>query len=153
LRFEWDGVGFELFAVAGRYCVLRVSVEDRALLLGGDLDAAAERQLVARLPPRALASDVVILGRQASASGSSPEWIEATDTGRFHTSGRIAIASGGIAGTESRGRALARWRSAGVRVFDTASDGAVEIGFGTQGIFSFATVRSARYPFAWRRVE
>ena len=154
-RFEWDGVGFELYAAGGRYCVVRVSVAGRALLLGGDLDAAAERQLVARLPPRALASDVVILSRQASSLGSSPEWIEASDPGQSRTkmSGRLAIVAGGVPGTESRARALARWHAAGVRVFDTASDGAVEIAFGTQGVFSIATARETRYPFPWRRVE
>ena len=53
-------------------------------------------------------------GRRAAA-GSSPEWIEASVAGR---DGSLAIATGGIAGSDSRARALLRWRdcrSAGAR--------------------------------------
>ena len=67
VRFEWEGVVLEAFA-AGRHrdhCVLRVSTGSHALLLPGDLDAAAERELLARLPPGALASEVVLMSRQA----------------------------------------------------------------------------------------
>ena len=151
-HFEWDGVGFDVFATgaAGRNCVLRVSVGERALLLGGDLDADGERDLVARLPAGALASDVVFISRQASALGSSHEWIEATGAAAPY---RFAIASGGMPGSESRARALARWRRAGVQVIDTARDGAIVIGFGTRGVSTLATARWSRYPFAWRRVE
>ena len=116
-RFEWDGVGFEIFATgpAGRNCALRVSVGERALLLGGDLDAEGERNLVARLPSAALASDVVIISRQASALGSSPEWIEATGAGAPY---RFAIASGGMIRHRIAcpcPRALAQCRRAGFR--------------------------------------
>ncbi len=130
--------------------MLRMSAGGHVLFAGGDLDAAAERELLARLPPPALASDVAILGRQASAAGSSLEWIEASVAARH---GGLAIATGGIAGSDSRARALLRWRDAGVRSVDTQRDGAVEFGFGTEGVTNITTARSARWPFAWRRVE
>jgi beta-lactamase superfamily II metal-dependent hydrolase len=151
-RFEWDGVSFELLA-AGResqFCVLRISAGGKVLVAGGDLDVAAERELLARLSPPALASDVAILGRQASGTGSSPQWIEASVAGR---PGSLAIATSGVAGSTSRARALLRWRDSGVRVFDTQSDGAVEFGFGTQGVTNITAARSVHWPFAWRRLE
>jgi competence protein ComEC len=138
-RFEWDGVRFEIFAAgpADRHCLLRVAVGERAVLLGGNLDSAAG----------ALASEVVVLW-QPSARGSSPEWIEAN----AGLAGRV-IAAGGMPGSETRARVLARWRRAGVAVFDTSRDGAIDFSFGTQGVFAFDTARSARYPFAWRRFK
>ena len=147
-QFEWDGVGFEILVAgdAGRLCLLRVTAGERVLLLGGDLDLASERDLLARLPAHALASDTVVLARQASAQGSSPEWIE-------KCAARLVIATGGIADSEGRTRALERWRNTGAQVFDTRRDGAIEITFGTQGVKTLATAGSTRYPFAWRRVE
>ncbi|MBC8025353.1 MAG: DNA internalization-related competence protein ComEC/Rec2, partial [Steroidobacteraceae bacterium] len=76
-NFRRDGVTFE-FLSQGRYCVLRVASGARAILLAGDLDVSAERALLGRLPAGALASDVVVLSRQASSAGSSRQWIEAT---------------------------------------------------------------------------
>ena len=136
--FEWDGVDFEIFAAgpAHRQCQLRVAVGERAVLLGGDLEAAAERR-----------GEVIVL-HQPSTRGSSPEWIEAS----AGLAGRV-IAAGGMPGSETRARVLASWRRAGVAVFDTSRDGAIEFSFGTQGVFAFATARSTRYPFAWRRFQ
>jgi beta-lactamase superfamily II metal-dependent hydrolase len=114
------------------------------MLLAGDLDAAAERQLLARLPPRALASDVVLMSRQAGAPGSAPEWIESTRAD-------LAVATGGIAGSNARALTIDRWRRAGARIIDTRREGGVEIAFGTHGIAVRGPARTARYPFAWRR--
>jgi competence protein ComEC len=148
LRFEWEGVVLEVFA-AGRhrdYCVLRVSTGSHALLLPGDLDAAAERELLARLPPGALAGEVVLMSRQAAAAGSSAEWIEASGAG-------LAIATGGIVMSDVRARTIARWRGSGARVLDTRVHGGIQFVFGTRGMGALRTARSARHPFAWRRFE
>ena len=145
-HFRWDGVDFSLFSAGPgrRFCVLRVSVGEHALLLPGELDAASERALAQRLPA-GRRNDVVLVSRGASATGSHPEWIG--------TSGaRLAIAAGGIAQSRSRAFVLARWRAAGVRVLDTRRDGGIEIGLGTQGIVVTGVARTSRYPFAWRRL-
>jgi competence protein ComEC len=147
-RFEWEGVVVESFA-AGRHrdhCVLRVSTGSHALLLAGDLDAAAERELLARLPPGALASEVVLMSRQAGAAGSSAEWIEASGAG-------LAIATGGIDTSDARARTIARWRGSGARVLDTRAHGGIQFVFGTRGMGTLSTARSARHPFAWRRFD
>ena len=143
-RFEWDAVEFEVFvAGGGDYCVLRIVVGDHALLLSGDLEAKAERELVARWPTRR-GHDVVVMSRQAGAAGSGPEWIESSGVA-------LAIATGGIATSDARARTLARWHDAGARVLDTRAVGAIQFVFGTRGISELALARSARYPFAWRR--
>jgi competence protein ComEC len=143
---EIDGVRLEWFAggPGAAYCALRVSAGRHALLIGGDLDAVAERALVARLDAQRLASDAVILSRHASALGSSPQWIEASGAG-------LAIATGG---TESRSRAdaLERWRRAGARILDTRRDGALVLELRHDGLEIKARARRSRYPFAWRRL-
>jgi competence protein ComEC len=141
--FRRDGVDFQYFSSRGRYCVLRVVSGARSILLAGDLDAPAERALLARLPAGALASDVVILSRQASSVGSSPQWIEATAPD-------IVIATGGAEHSAARAAALDRWRRAGGVVLDTKLEGAMELTIGTHGVF-VERARRTRYPFAWRR--
>ena len=145
-EFRWDGVLFQSFTagVGGDYCVLRVSVGPHAILLGGDLDAEAERGLAARVEPGALSSEVVLMSRQASSTASAPEWIEASDA-------VLAIATGGIANSHSRGVTLARWRASGTMVLDTRRAGGVELGLGTSGVRVVAVARVSRYPFVWRR--
>jgi competence protein ComEC len=147
-RFEWDGVRFETFAAGtgGRFCVLRISIRGHSILLAGDLDAAAETSLLARLSPGALTSDAILMSRQASSLASSPQWIEASGAG-------LAIATGGIAGSDSRDVALGRWRKSGAAILDTRRDGAIQLGLGTQGIVVERLARTSRYPFAWRRLQ
>ncbi|HEU4779132.1 MAG TPA: DNA internalization-related competence protein ComEC/Rec2 [Steroidobacteraceae bacterium] len=142
----WDGIRVQTFAAGGggRYCALRISVGAHAILLGGDLDVAAERGLVARVDPGALASVAVLVSRNASALASAPEWIEAS-------AASLAIATGGIVNSHSRDATLARWRAAGAEVLDTRRDGGIELVLGTSGIRVVATARASRYPFVWHR--
>ena len=145
--FEWDGVEFRTYASGpgGRYCALRVSAGARGILLAGDIDAAAERALVSRIPGE-LASDVVLMSRQGSSLASAPEWIEATGAG-------LAIATGGIAESHSRAMTLERWRRAGAEILDTRRDGGIELGIGTDGVRVLAVARNEMYPFVWRRSQ
>jgi competence protein ComEC len=145
---QWEGLRLQTFVArsAGEHCLLRISVHGHSLLLPGDLEPRAERDLLSRLPAGALASDVVLLGRQGGASDSGPEWIAESRAG-------LAIASGGIAGSGARAQALARWRDAGVLVLDTRAVGDIQFAFGTRGVIAVEAARPARYPFVWRRVE
>jgi competence protein ComEC len=147
-QFYQDGVRFQTFAAGpgGKYCALRVSAGAHAILLGGDLDGEAERGLVARVGPGALASDVVLMSRQAGSTASAPEWIEAS-------SAVLAIATGGIADSHTREVTLARWRASGAAVLDTRRAGGIELGLGTSGVRVVAVARDSRYPFVWRRSQ
>jgi competence protein ComEC len=144
--FAADRVRIELFAVGpgSGYCALRISAGAHALLVGGDLDAAAERALVARVGARRLASDALILSRHASSLGSARQWIEASGA-------RIAIAAGGIE-SRSRDAALERWRHSGARIVDTRTSGALTLELRHDGLQIRASARRSRYPFAWRRL-
>ncbi len=71
------------------------------------------------------------------------KWIEG--------SARLALATGGQAGSRSRKFELERRRASGVRAYDTRHDGAIEIALGTQGIVVTSVARVSRHPFAWRR--
>jgi len=146
-EFLWDGVRFQTFVAGegGQDCVLRVSAGSHAVLLGGDLDAAAERGLVGRLAPETLASTVVLMSRQASSTASTREWIEAS-------AAVLAIATGGIANSRSRATTLSRWRASGATVVDTRRVGGVEFGFGTSGLSQVAMARVSRFPCVWRRL-
>jgi competence protein ComEC len=141
-RWRWDGVDFMTHAVDGR-CVLRVAAGTTAMLLPGDLDAAGERALLGRLAPADAASDVVLIGRQASELASSRQWIESTAPG-------LAIATGGIDGAQSRRRVVDRWRRR-ARVLDTRTDGAIELVLDVRGVEVRGVARASRFPFHWRR--
>lgn len=140
-RWSWDGVGFVTHAVGGR-CVLEVIAGTTSALLPGDLDAAGERALLARVGG-GLASDVVVIGRQASELASSRQWIESTAPG-------LAIATGGIDGAQSRRRVVDRWRRR-ARVLDTRADGAIELRIDSRGVEVDRVARVSRFPFHWRR--
>lgn len=143
--FRRDGVTFQYYSSRNRYCVLRIVAGARSILLAGDLDIPAERALLARLPAGALKSDVVVLSRQASSVGSSPQWIEATAP-------ELAIATGGAEHSAARAAAIDRWRRAGAAVLDTRNEGAMEATIGTHGVV-VERARRSRYPFAWQRSQ
>jgi competence protein ComEC len=146
-HLHWDGVEIQTFAAgaARQYCAMRVSTGAYAILLAGELDAAAELELASRLPAGALDSTAVLMSRHGSAAGSSPRWIEAT-------SARWGIVAGGMSASRSRAATLARWRRSGATILDTRRDGAIELGLGTSGVRVIAVAQASRYPFIWRRL-
>ena len=85
LRWDWDGVGFELLhpqpADYGRglkpnalSCVLRVSVGGRRILLTGDIEAAQEQGLLA-LPQ--LGAELLMLAHHGSQTSSTSAFLDA----------------------------------------------------------------------------
>lgn len=143
-RWHWDGVDFHTFVAGrgGRHCVLRVATEGGSMLLAGDVDAAAERTLLARVG-EALHADIALVSRQASAGASSRQWIEAISPG-------LAIATGGIDGARSRVEVMDRWRAVSA-VIDTRALGAVKLELGADRAEVAAIASEVRYPFVWRR--
>ncbi|MCG3189857.1 MAG: ComE operon protein 3 [Burkholderiaceae bacterium] len=87
-RWQWDGVAFEVlhpveadYAAAGKpnalSCVLRViDAAGRSALLTGDIEAAQEAALVARLGP-ALRSTLLLLPHHGSKTSSSDAFVDA----------------------------------------------------------------------------
>ena len=90
--WDWDGVRFEILHPAAAddrpgaapntlSCVLRVQGGDgRSLLLTGDIEAAQETALAARLGP-ALRSNVLLVPHHGSLSSSTPEFLAAVAPG------------------------------------------------------------------------
>ncbi len=84
-QWQWDGVAFELLhpeRLVGRgrgnndSCVLRVSAGGESLLLTGDIEVEAERELLAEYGAR-LQSDILIAPHHGSKTSSSEPFIKA----------------------------------------------------------------------------
>ncbi|MCO7519965.1 MULTISPECIES: DNA internalization-related competence protein ComEC/Rec2 [unclassified Pseudomonas] len=131
-RWQWDGVDFELWQWAqgassnDRSCVLRVVANGERLLLAGDIEAGAERAWLAA------GGDLRI------------DWLQAPHHGSRTSSTAPFIAALAPRGVMiSRGRSngfghphpqvLERYRRHGVRVHDTALEGALGLRLGSQG--------------------
>lgn len=128
-RWEWDGVEFALWRWAAATdsnsasCVLHVRAGGESLLLTGDIEAAAERALVASgLPIRA-------------------QWLQAPHHGSRTSSGMAllrAVQPSAVLISRGHGnpfghphpRVMARYRSLGIEAHDTALDGALKIQLG-----------------------
>ncbi|MDD2768742.1 MAG: DNA internalization-related competence protein ComEC/Rec2 [Methylococcus sp.] len=130
--WEWDGVRFEMLwpeSPAGNNndgsCVLHVSGPQGSALLTGDIERAAESGLVARYGS-ALASTVLIAPHHGSKTSSSPEFLS-----EVHPA--IALFSAGYRNRWGfpNAQVLERYRRFGIRVFDTASGGALIVQSGS----------------------
>lgn len=138
LRWEWDAVVFEVLHPAAveassggdndASCVLRVASAHGALLLTGDIGAAAEARLLAA-GPGVLASDVVVVPHHGSRTSSSPALVSAT--GAVH-----AIHSVGNLNRfgHPHPAVWARWTAAGARNWRTDAQGAIAVHIGPDGV-------------------
>jgi competence protein ComEC len=123
--WEWDGVRFEFLHPAGTAarrndmsCVLRIATAGGAMLLTGDIERAAERELILKNPK----ADVLLVPHHGSRSSSSAEFIAAVAP-------RWAVVPVGYRSRFGHPAAevLERYRAAGVQVLRTDLDGAITI--------------------------
>ena len=149
-RWEWDGVRFE-FLHPGRgeasarrnneSCVLRVATAQAAMLLTGDIELAAEKNLL----ERNLRSDVLLVPHHGSRTSSSPDFVAAVAP-------RWAIVPAGYRnrfGHPAR-EVVERYRIAGAQVLRTDRDGAITV-FLDANRARVVSERGLR-PRYWRRV-
>ena len=133
--WSWDGVDFRVLHPPtpterrgnDASCVLRVETADGSLLLPGDVEAAAEAELVASRAA-SLRADVLVVPHHGSRGASSRAFVAAVrprhalvSTGygnRFHFPAR---------------EVLARYRALGASVHDTAQTGAITVRMGAEG--------------------
>ena len=134
-RWLWDGVAFEfLHPPAGsapgretrannRSCVLRIEAPGGRVLLTGDIERAAERELLARAPER-LPADALLVPHHGSATSSSPEFVA-------KVAPRYAVFAVGYRNRFGHPRedVLERYRASGSEVLRTDSAGALEMRF------------------------
>lgn len=132
MRWEWDGVAFEvLHPQAGalrdrrrendRSCVIRVEAGGGSALLAGDIERLAEAELIARLRGR-LRAEALLVPHHGSRSSSTPAFVAAV-------SPRIAIVS---VGWRNRFRqpspeVLGRYRAGGAAILRTDLQGAIRL--------------------------
>lgn len=132
-RWEWDGARFEVLHPpedrpdTGNEgsCVLRVRMGGSAVLLTGDIGEPSEREVIDR---HALRSDVLLVPHHGSATSSSPDFLDAVRP-------RLALVSYAYRNRFNLPdpEVMARYRSRGIAVLDTASEGAIEVDLHADG--------------------
>nr|BAL54405.1 DNA internalization-related competence protein ComEC/Rec2 [uncultured Gammaproteobacteria bacterium] len=153
-RWEWDGVKFSLLwpenaepARLGkendRSCVLKIETGAGAVLFPGDLERIGEAALVRRYGA-SLKAPVLIVPHHGSATSSSWLFLRAVQP-------KYALIASGYRnrfGFPSQ-KVLARYRSLGTQVFDTARDGAIRARLGpTVEVTAWRRLR--RWIWSWR---
>jgi competence protein ComEC len=126
--WQWDGVRFEYLTTGTAWqgnnasCVLKITAADgRSLLLPGDIEQAAENELLSSASAR-LRATVLVAPHHGSATSSSAGFLAAVDPSRvlFPTGyrNRFGFPAGAV---------TARYAAAGIRSLNTATAGAVEV--------------------------
>lgn len=108
-------------------CVLRIATGAGALLLTGDVGAAAEAALAARQGAAGLRSAVVVSPHHGSRSSSSPAFVDATLPEHVVHSAGSRNAFG-----HPHAEVWARWAEAGARNWRTDAQGAILLEFAAQ---------------------
>lgn len=136
-RWHWDGVDFELLfpppegVPSGRgndsSCVLRISTAGAAVLLSGDIEAAAERELLASVPQQ-LAAEVLVAPHHGSKTSSTVPFVTAV-------AARHVLFAVGYRNRYGfpHPTVAARYRHAGAELHDTAAQGAITVQLGAEG--------------------
>jgi competence protein ComEC len=145
--WEWDGVRFEFVHPAAstpvakrnnQSCVLRVAAASRAVLLTGDIERAAELEMLGQ--GRVPRSDVILVPHHGSRSSSTADFIAAVAP-------LWAVVPVGYRSRFGHPNAevLARYRTAGAQVLRTDLDGAITVRLGGEIALETERHRRARY--------
>lgn len=143
--WRWDGVEFAMLHPSqggagsdnNTSCVLSIAGPGGRALLTGDIEAAAEQELLARAGDL-LAADVLVVPHHGSDSSSTPDFVAAVAPA-------YAVVSAGWHNRWGFPDPLvaARYRDAGVQLLHTGSLGAIR--------FDFPAAGTRPAPRAWRR--
>lgn len=131
-RWDWDGVSFavlhppaEAYAVAGQSnhlsCVLRVATGGKSMLLTSDIEAADEQALLANAAGQ-LAADLLLVPHHGSKTSSTPAFIAAVGA----RAGLIPVGYRNRFG-HPKAEVLERYETAGIPLWRTDHDGALEV--------------------------
>jgi competence protein ComEC len=138
-KWLWDGVSFEFLHPSGvsadrtvrannQSCVLRIEGAGRRVLLTGDIERTAERELLMR-SPALLPADALIVPHHGSATSSTPEFVK-------QVAPRHALFAVGYRNRFGHPRedVLARYREAGSELLRTDAGGAIQLRFAQGGV-------------------
>lgn len=131
-QWQWDGVRFStwVWAQAGEAndasCLLRIEARGERLLLTGDVGVAGERYLLGS--GRDLRADWLLAAHHGSRSSSSAAFVAAVAP-------QAVLFSRGWRNHfgHPHPQVVARYRAAGVRMYDSAVDGALYLLLGSRG--------------------
>ena len=140
LAWQWDGVRFEFLhptrtvldnpflSPNNRSCVLRIATPSGAALLAGDIERAAEEDLLA-LQAAQLHSEVLLVPHHGSGTSSTPAFVEAVapDHAVFQVGYRNRFG-------HPRADVLRRYVERGSHILRSDVDGAIRIRFTEAGI-------------------
>ena len=133
--WKWEGVRFEFLHPAKEIppgprvrannlsCVLRIEAPGGRVLLTGDIEREAERELLERAPER-LRAEVLLVPHHGSGTSSTPEFVR-------QVAPRYAVFTVGYRNRFGHPRedVLARYRDAGSTVLRSDTGGALELRF------------------------
>jgi competence protein ComEC len=139
-RWTWDGVDFHFLhpgpqtiqdAVRpgnDRSCVLRIANAAGSVLLAGDIEWRAERELLQRLPAL-LPADALVVPHHGSTTSSTPEFVERVRP-------RYALFAAGYRNRfgHPREEVVARYRERGSEILRTDRTGAIQLRITGDGI-------------------
>ncbi|MDP2751332.1 MAG: DNA internalization-related competence protein ComEC/Rec2 [Rhodocyclaceae bacterium] len=141
--WEWEGVRFELLHPSreevrtkktnNMSCVLKVSTRQKSILLTSDIEAVAERAILARHKDQ-LRADILLVPHHGSRTSSTPEFIEAVNA-------QNVIFPVGYRNRYGHPKEDVVTRYEGVRQWRTDADGALVIALNTASIVSTRTMR------------
>lgn len=143
-HWRWDGVEFQilhpsanLIAEKGnnRSCVLKISTENRAILLPGDIEKRIEYQLVQRYP-NDLTADILIAPHHGSKTSSSDRFLDAVQP-------TITLFSAGYRNRfgHPKKEIVQRYRSRRIITWNTAETGAISFRLSANRIDSLSLAR------------
>jgi len=139
-RFVHPGAGTGLSGNDGS-CVLVASTGSHHLVLTGDIELAAEAEVLQRYPFEN--ASVVVIPHHGSLTSSSPAFVT-----RLKPAYAIASAAYGNRWGFPKDRVRARWEDSGARVLDTASSGAIGLRLcAEEGIIFLREERQRRLRF------
>src|SRR5216683_2035487 len=132
-KWFWDGVAFEFLhpqedipagraaRANNRSCVLRIEAPGGRVLLTGDIERAAEHELLRRAPGL-LRAEVLLVPHHGSATSSAPEFVK-------RVAPRYAVFTVGYRNRFGHPRedVLARYREAGSELLRTDAAGAIRL--------------------------
>jgi len=134
--WHWDGVDFRFIYPIGetatsgnnRSCVLQVSIGDYAIMLPGDIESKAEKELALRFKDQ-LQSDLLISPHHGSKTSSSPAFIK-------YVAPKLLLIANGY---KNRYRfphdsVAERYTDSGIIFFETAKMGAISVAVTAKGL-------------------
>jgi competence protein ComEC len=152
-QWVWDGVIFEFLHPSptakgnenNRSCVLRVSNQQQSVLLTGDIQRSAEKQLLREQADK-LPADILLMPHHGSNSSSIKAFIE-----QVNPIWAISSASYRSRFRHPSPKVVKRYEDHGVAVFKTADTGAISFNIsGEAGVDEIVFYRQKREGF-WSR--